>query len=809
MRVGLRIPQYGTTWPALRDAALQAERRGFAHLWLNDHLQSPGRLRGVPAFDAFTTLAALAPLTSRARLGIAVLSASYRNPALAAKMATVLDVISGGRLVVGLGSGSDRAEHAAYGLPFGTPAERAGGTRRALEVMRAMTRSPQGASVDGAIVDAPNMPPPVQPGVPVWLAAHRPGLLRLAGERAEGVVAAFLSPDELARRRAVSEEAREGAARPALAYALYTYVMPVRSEDEAAGWLRAEAAALETTPGRLLRWLRTTGIVGTPEELRHRLADYEKAGATDAILVLPNRVPAEAIDALAEALLLAESPRGTAGVPRSASPAHNLVHLLVDGHREAGNGGLTAIVDDDGAWTYEDLGQAAAQAAGGMAYRGVRRGDRVVVALRDGRDWCAAFLGAAHLGAVPVPLDPFSGAERLADVVDDCEPSLVVCDESVPAPTNLAARPAELAVGTPRGPAGVHPADLAYLVYSSGSTGRPKAVMHAHADMAVSIRGYAREVLGLAPGERSHSVARLFTSLGFGNGFFRPLGTGATCVLSRSRPTVRSVAAAVRDHGVTVLTAVPTFWLQLATFLERHPSSWDAPHLRLTVSSGDSLPAQVGERVRELTGVDLIEGFGCSECSNVVISTRPGEPMPGGLGRVTPGVEIRLADGDGAPVPPGSPGRLWIRSASNTSGYWRRTGETRDLVYGPWLRMGDVLSRDGDVFRHMGRADDLFKVDARWVSPTEVEAALLKHPAVAEAAVVGLPDENGLLRPAAFIVAAEGTPRGGDLADELRRHVARVLEPYKAPTRVSVLDALPRLASGKLDRRSLRTTPEG
>jgi 4-hydroxybenzoate adenylyltransferase len=805
MNIGLRIPQYGTTWPQLRDAAVRAETCGFAHLWLNDHLQAPGRKKGAPTFDALTTLAALAPLTSRAGLGVAVLSASYRNPALAAKMATVLDVISDGRLVVGLGSGSDRSEHAAYGVPFVSPKERTLAVRRALDVMRAMTESPEGATVPGAIHDAPNMPPPVRRHLPVWLAAHGPTLLGLAGEKADGVVAAFVTPEELAARRAVSEETRIAAGRPDLAYALYTYVLPITSEGEAAAWLHDEADALGTSSAGLLRWLRGTGIVGPPDEVRDRLLEYRRCGATDAILVLPNRVPAEAIDALAEAVL-PPTPR-LIGTPQSSSTRHNLAHLLVDGHREAGLGQTPAALDEDGSWTYDELGDASARAAGAMAARGVRRGDRVAVALRDGRPWCAAFLGAARLGAVPVPLDPATTNERWMDILDDCEPALVVSEGGTEVPAVLVIGPDELRTGTPREIHAVHPADLAYLIYSSGSTGRPKAVMHGHGDMAVSIRGYSREVLGLAPGQRSHSVARLFTSLGFGNGFFRPLGTGATCVFSRSRPTVRSVAEVVSQHRVSVLTAVPTFWLQLATFLERRPGEWNAPALRLAVSSGDSLPANVGERVRALLGVDLIEGFGCSECSNVVISTRPGQHVPGTLGRPTAGVDIRLADEQGAAVAPGTPGRLWIRSESNTSGYWRRTQETRDLVYGPWLRMGDMLVEDGEVYRHMGRADDLFKVDARWVSPTEVEAALLEHTSVAEAAVVGLRDADGLMRPAAFVVPTASAGEG--LADELRRHVAHRLEPYKAPTTVTLLDALPRLPSGKLDRRSLRTTNEG
>jgi benzoate-CoA ligase len=177
--------------------------------------------------------------------------------------------------------------------------------------------------------------------------------------------------------------------------------------------------------------------------------------------------------------------------------------------------------------------------------------------------------------------------------------------------------------------------------------------------------------------------------------------------------------------------------------------------------------------------------------------------MPGTLGRAVEGVEIRLADDEGRPVPPGSPGRLWIRSDSNTSGYWRRSELTRDLVVGPWLRMGDVLSEDDGVYRHLGRADDLFKVDARWVSPVQVEAALVGHPWVAEAAVVGRPGDDGLVRVAAVVVTAPGAVEA-ELAAELRRHVARTLDPHSAPQTVTVVAELPRLPSGKVDRRSLR-----
>lgn len=813
-RIGVRLPQYGSDWDTVVRFARRAATHGFDALWANDHLMSPGRRGAEPAFDALTTLAALAPLVAGPRLGVAVLSASYRPAALAAKMATVLDVISGGRMVVGLGTGSHVGEHQAYGVPFESPAHR---TRRALDtlaVMHALFERPEGATLDGLLRDAPNLPAPVQPGgPPIWLAAHGPRLLRAAGELADGIVAAFVTPAEVARRLAIARAARDApdaGRRGALACALYTYVLPIPSLAEAHAWLGPEARELGTTPAALVRWLRTTGIVGSPDEVRAELAAHHAAGVTDAILVLPSRMPMEALDAVAEAAL--PGPRPVAARPGAGrvgvSRENNLVHLLVERHAAGPRAGDVAAIDDGGRWTFAELSEASARAAGALAGAGVRRGDRVAVALRDGREWLAAFLGAARMGAVPVPLNPAGDPAALADIVDDCEPALVVAEAGV-APTGATTLgPDELDGGTALPVCPVHVADLAYLIYSSGSTGRPKGAMHSHGDMRAGIETYATEVLRLAPGDRCHSVARLFTSLGFGNGFFRPLGLGAMAVLSHTMPTARSVPELVRRHGVTVLTGVPRFWSQLARFLDHHPAPGVLDSVRLAVSSGDSLPAAVGERIRGGLGLDLVEGLGCSECSNVVISTRPGDPAGVGLGRVVAGVEIRLADDEGRPVPEGQPGRLWIRSDSNTTGYWRRPEITRDLVFGPWLRMGDVLMQTGGVYHHLGRSDDLFKVDALWVSPTAVEAALVAQDGVVDAGVVGLPDPEGLLRAGAFVVLAPHVDVDTDaLTGELRRAVAHRLGHHAAPRTIAVVDRLPRLPSGKLDRRRLRLPP--
>jgi acyl-coenzyme A synthetase/AMP-(fatty) acid ligase/alkanesulfonate monooxygenase SsuD/methylene tetrahydromethanopterin reductase-like flavin-dependent oxidoreductase (luciferase family) len=827
LRVGLRLPQYASSWPDLREAAIRAESLGFASAWLNDHLWTPGRLTRDDAFDVFTGLAAVAAVTDRIDLGTAVMSASYRPPALAAKMASVIDVISGGRLVLGIGTGSDAGEHAAYGYPFPEPRERTAGLLQALEVIEAMWTNPDGATLDGLLDDAPCNPPVMsRPRPPILIAAHKTRLLRMAGARADGLFAAFLSPGDLSARVAIARAARTDAGiTDPLRVAVYIYALPVRDEQEALEWIAPEAEALGNSPRSYLKWLPSRGLAASPEEIAATLATFAAAGATDAVLVLPNRVPSEAIDALAEvmdvptpvtvtgsgpgpsdgAVMSRSNGNSRGGGPPPVTVTGNLVDLLVERHRRAGRGGERAVSDEHGTWTYDDLGVAFRRAAGALRATGLRRGQHVAVVTRDGRPWVQAVLGIAAAGGVAIPLDPQMDPGLLAEVLDDAAVTLVVAEEPMPEGPWRVVHPDQLDAGRPAPVTPVNADDLAYIVYSSGSTGRPKGAMHAHRDMRASVVGYSAEVLGLGPGDICHAVSRGCTSLGFGNGFFRPLGRGAHVVHTRTRPNVRTVLHACRDHGVTVLSGVPTFWAQLAEFLSRHPGERESlGSLRLGVSSGDSLPGPVLMRLRGvMPGLDVLEGFGCSEASNIVLSTRPGDDLPGRLGTPVAGSEVSLRNEDGIPVEPGTPGQLWIRAESNTSGYWRRSALTRDLVHGEWVRMSDMLVEEGGVFRHVGRADDLFKVDAKFVSPVQVEGVIHGHPAVRDVAVIGRCDDAGLMRVVAVIVPVEGVDTA-EAEHGIRTSVARTIGPYAAPSVIEWRDALPRLSSGKVARRTLR-----
>jgi acyl-coenzyme A synthetase/AMP-(fatty) acid ligase len=467
-------------------------------------------------------------------------------------------------------------------------------------------------------------------------------------------------------------------------------------------------------------------------------------------------------------------------MPDVRLPANAVVHL-VERHL-AGQGDAVAVVDDHGSWTFADLSGACDRAAAGLQRLGVRAGDRVVVALPDGRESAAALIGAMRIGAIAVPLDPEGPPAHRDAVVDDCVPRLVVDNPGVL--DGRTARP---------GAAGL-PEDPALIVYTSGTTGRPKGVVHAHRTLSPAGPSFLRDVVGVGPGDRCHAAARTSTALGFFIGLARPLAAGATAVLSASRTSPRRTIDLVSEHGVTVLAAVPTLWAQIASVLRRDPDgARRLAALRTSLSSGDRLPAGLAEEMAGL-GCHLVDALGSSECGDVYLSESGDGRGAGVLGHTTPGIELRCGAG-AAP--------LWVRTPCAALGYWRRPELTARLRRGAWTRTEDVVVRESCGYRLLGRSDDLFKVGGRLVSPLEIERALAEHPLIAEAAVVGTPQRGGLTRPAAFVVTAGGGRASAGLERELQRLVARRLAPDLAPGRVAVLQTLPRLAGGKLDRRAL------
>jgi benzoate-CoA ligase family protein len=343
------------------------------------------------------------------------------------------------------------------------------------------------------------------------------------------------------------------------------------------------------------------------------------------------------------------------------------------------------------------------------------------------------------------------------------------------------------------------PDSTALWLYTSGTTGLPKAAVHRHASIRSVAETYGAQVLGIRPDDRCLSVPKLFFAYGIGNSCFFPLSVGASAVLNPDRPTPAGVAERLAADRPTLFFGVPTFY---AALLSADLPADAFASVRRAVSAGEPLPAPIYRRFAERFGVEILDGIGATEALHIFVSNRPGEVRPGTTGVPVPGYDVRIVDDSGAEVPAGTPGHLMVRGDSIATGYWCRTAVTRRVFQGEWLRTGDTYVADDDGFlRFLGRSDDMIKAAGIWVSPSEVEARLLEHPEVAQAVVVAVPDGDGLDKPVAGVVRAEGsTVTEAELVAFCREGLAA----FKRPRAVFFLPALPTTATGKVQRYVLR-----
>jgi benzoate-CoA ligase len=344
---------------------------------------------------------------------------------------------------------------------------------------------------------------------------------------------------------------------------------------------------------------------------------------------------------------------------------------------------------------------------------------------------------------------------------------------------------------------------IAFWLYTSGSTGRPKAAVHVHADLRLTNDLYAAPVLGITEHDVCYSVAKLFFAYGLGNAMTFPLSAGATTVLLPERPTADSVAAILKKHQVTVFYAVPTFY---AAFLASSavPQRGELK-LRRCVSAGEALPPEVGRRWLDRYGVDILDGLGSTEMLHIFLSNRPGDVKYGTSGKPVPGYDIRLIGDDGAPCRRGEMGELQVRGPTAAIMYWNNRAQSRATFLGEWTRSGDKYIEDDDgYYVYCGRRDDMLKVSGMYVSPFEVEGALQSHPDVLEAAVVGWPDEDQLIKPKAFVVLKSADAACDALALALQEHCKQKLAAYKYPRWIEFRTDLPKTATGKIQRFKLR-----
>jgi benzoate-CoA ligase family protein len=500
------------------------------------------------------------------------------------------------------------------------------------------------------------------------------------------------------------------------------------------------------------------------------------------------------------------------GVP----PVFNAATYFVDRHVAEGRGARVAIECGNERVAYAELAERVNRFGSALRDRlDVRPEERVVLLLLDSPAFHVAFFGAIKAGAVPIPVNTLWKSADYGHVLRDSRARVAIVSEEllpkieadVPALRHVVVTgrqfDALLAEGSPHLDAELTSCDApAFWLYSSGSTGAPKGCVHLQHDMVVCAELFAKGVLGIGPDDRCFSVAKLFFAYGLGNAGYFPLAVGATSILMPGPPAPASVFATIERHRPTIFSSVPTgFAMMLA-----HEGDFDLSSLRIAVSAGEALPPALYERFKRRFGVDILDGIGSTEALHMFMSNRPGAIRPGSSGLIVPGYDAAILDESTQPVPAGDTGDLWISGDSVCAAYWNQHEKTKATIHGEWIRTGDRYSQDADGFYwYAGRSDDMLKVGGQWVSPVEVENALVAHDVVLECGVTGREDADGLTKPVAFVVLRAGVDGSPALASQLQQFVRDRLAEYKRPRWVEFLPDLPRTATGKLQRFKLRS----
>jgi benzoate-CoA ligase len=500
-------------------------------------------------------------------------------------------------------------------------------------------------------------------------------------------------------------------------------------------------------------------------------------------------------------------------VPRE----YNAAVDLVGRNLAAGRGAKLAFVDDAGSMTYAQLAERVDRAANALLAMGIQREERIGIAMLDCCDWPALFLGAIKAGIVPVAMNTLlTPSDYDYQLRDSRAKALFVSEPLLKNFSDLkcpdlkqvvpAAKLSELiSKASPKAAAAPTTSDdMCFWLYSSGSTGAPKGTVHLHSHLIATADLYAKPILGIRESDLVFSAAKLFFAYGLGNALTFPMSVGATAVLMAERPTPDAVFKRLVERKPTIFYGVPTLYAALLAS-PAFPKKDDLK-LRVCTSAGEALPKNLGERWTEKTGTEILDGIGSTEMLHIFISNRPGEVRYGTTGKPVPGYEVRLVDEQGNVITkPGELGELQISGPSSALMYWNQRERTKNTFQGPWTRSGDKYTFDADgYYTYGGRSDDMLKVSGIYVSPVEVEAALISHESVLEAAVVGMEDENKLTKPKAFIVLKPGQTGNESLKKALQEHVKSRLAPHKYPRWIEFAPELPKTATGKIQRFKLR-----
>ncbi len=503
------------------------------------------------------------------------------------------------------------------------------------------------------------------------------------------------------------------------------------------------------------------------------------------------------------------------------SPIFNVAVPFIDRHVAEGRGDRVALRYCGENITYAQLAENVGRAGNALLKLGLAPGDRLVMAALDDPMFFYVFWGAIKAGIVPVAASTFLKTAEYRFLVADAECtafaySSSLADEAggvndasphlrfvmaIDGPHSLAERMA--AASPDLDPAPTTATTDCFWLYSSGSTGNPKGVVHIHRDMVVTSERYGRKIAGLMPDDIVFCASKLFFSFGFGGGMTFPMWVGASMVVQPARATADLALDYLESSGATVFFGVPTLYGQMIHAMEKKPRRLTS--LRRCLSAGEALPSPIFDRWKQLTGVPILDGIGSTEVLHIFVSNRIDDIRPGSSGRPVPGYEVKIVDENGAAVPDREIGMLWVKGESNARCYWNNPEKTSKTMIGEWLNTGDMYYVDSDgYYVNAGRGDDMLKVGAMWCSPIEIEAKLLAHPKVREAAVIGRTDDDGLMKPAAYLILKNPADENNDTELELQKFCKEQLAGFKYPRWFYFVREIPKTVTGKIQRFKLR-----
>ncbi len=514
----------------------------------------------------------------------------------------------------------------------------------------------------------------------------------------------------------------------------------------------------------------------------------------------------------------------------------NMAEYFLDERIEQGYADKTAVYYEDRQYTYAEVQRMANRAGNALSSLGIEMEDRVLIVLPDSVEFVAAWFGVAKLGAVITMVNPMLPTADYEYYLDYTRAKVAVVHASVMerfAPAASRSRyirhilvagtkvtgsiegtagrsslvPFEQAISSASDRLETAPTtrdDLAIWLFTSGSTGHPKAAVHLQHDLPYNTECYAKQVLKINDSDITLSVPKLFFGYATGTNLLFPFAVGGATALFSERSTAETMFEMIQKFRPTILTSVPTMinaMLQVEGARERY----DLSSLRFCLSAGEALPPELYARWMEAFGVEILDGIGSAEMFHIYITNYPGDVVPGSLGRIVPGYEAKIVDAEGREVATGEMGTLKIKGDSAALCYWNAHEKSKATFAGDWCTTGDQFRIDErGYYWYCGRTDEMLKVSGIYVSPTEIENCLLEHEAVRECAVVGASDEQGLVKPKAFIVVQEGFTAGAEMERELKDYVKSRLALYKYPRWIEFRDELPKNDRGKIDRKALK-----